>query len=275
MLTASAAVAFGLGPTACSDEPPEVAHVELVASESADDPSSYAFEMPAVVDAGWTEITLTNADDEEHHAQLLRLNEDTSFEEFIEAVASGGPEAGFALATLAGGTSLVAPDNASQANAIVDLQPGTYAVICLVPGPDETPHVAHGMSRELVVTESNGSAPPSADVDVQLLDYGFDVDGEVDGDSTLAVQNAATEPHEMVIARLADGATIDDVVEAVRNGTPPPMTPLGGLQAIVPGTSTRLQLHLQPGRYAAICFVPSQDGTPHLDKGMIEEITIT
>jgi uncharacterized cupredoxin-like copper-binding protein len=273
---AAVVATFGVTWSACGRASETVAHVELVASESDGDPTSYTFDMPSTAHAGWTEFTLTNADDEEHHAQLLRLNEGVSFEELVDAFARG-PAAGFELSTPVGGTSLVAPGNGSQANAIIDLQPGTYAVICLVPGPDGTPHVAHGMARELEVTgsKSNESSPPAADVNVELLDYAFDLRDEIDGESTLDVTNDGTELHELVIAQFSDGASIDDVVAAVHDGTPPPITPVGGLQAIVPGASVRLQLHLPPGRYVAICFVPSSDGTPHLSNGMIKELTIT
>lgn len=265
------------GATACGDDDTaqSIARIDLTASKSEEDPSAYAFDMPSTARAGWTEFTLTNTDDEQHHAQLLRLNDDASFESLIDVLATGGPEAGFELGTLTGGTSLVAPGDESQVNAIVDLEAGTYAVICLVPGPDGTPHVAHGMARELVVTGSDDSSPPAAAVTARLFDYGFDVPNEFDGTHMLAVANDGTEAHEMVIARLDDGASIDEVIDAMHSGTPPPFTPVGGLQAIPPGPSARLRLHLAPGRYAAICFVPSADGTPHVDKGMIKEVTIT
>jgi uncharacterized cupredoxin-like copper-binding protein len=264
-----------VGLTACDERQRTVALVEMTAATSDEDPASYSFTMSSTLHAGWTEFSLINADDEEHHAQLFRLNEGTTFDELVEAVASGDPAGGLELATPVGGTSLVAPGTSSQANAVIDLEPGTYAVICLVPDADGNRHVAHGMAHELEVTGSDDSAPPPTDDEVELLDYAFDLQDQIDGESTLEVTNSGNEPHEMVLAQLDDGASIDDVVAAVQDGTPPPTTPVGGLQAIAPGSSVRLQLHLPPGRYVAICFVPSSEGSPHLTKGMIREVAIT
>ncbi|MPY95956.1 MAG: DUF4440 domain-containing protein [Acidimicrobiia bacterium] len=55
----------------------------------------------------------------------------------------------------------------------------------------------------------------------------------------------------------------------------PTATPVGGMQALLPGASQLLQLALEPGRYAVICAVPSPDGTPHHDRGMVQEVTDT
>jgi hypothetical protein len=75
---------------------------------------------------------------------------------------------------------------------------------------------------------------------------------------------------------LSAGALPDDVAEALDRGEPPPMTPVGGTQAIFPGTSQLLQLDLEPGEYVVVCEVPSPgDGQPHHAKGMVRRVTVT
>lgn len=79
---------------------------------------------------------------------------------------------------------------------------------------------------------------------MRLADYCFDLPDTIPGDALLAVTNAAdAEPHEMIVARLDDGATTDEVLAAPADGTQPPVTALGGMQAI---------LLAPPSRYGSI-----------------------
>lgn len=104
--------------------------------------------------------------------------------------------------------------------------------------------------------------------------YAFDLPRAIDGDAVLRITNAGTEPHEMTVLRLDDGATADDVSDALAAGAPPPGTAVGGMQALLPGATQQLQLDLEPGEYAVICHVPSPDGTPHHVRGMIRQVTV-
>ena len=52
----------------------------------------------------------------------------------------------------------------------------------------------------------------------------------------------------MIVARLDDAATTDEVLAAPADGTQPPVTALGGMQAILPGATQSLRLDLEPGR---------------------------
>jgi hypothetical protein len=132
------------------------------------------------------------------------------------------------------------------------------------------------MLRQFEVTDADDPpALPTADVDVELVDYAFDLPDTIAGDALLRMTNAGTEPHEMTILHVDDGATADDVVAAIEGHTPPPGTAVGGMQALTPGTTQRLQLDLEPGEYVVICHVPSPDGTPHHARGMIRRVSVT
>jgi len=116
---------------------------------------------------------------------------------------------------------------------------------------------------------------PEAAHSVELIDYGFDLSEELPGDAILQVTNNATmEPHEMIVARLDEGASDEQVVDAIERSDPVPAVPLGGVQAILPGRSQHLQLDLTPGNYVIWCQVPSPDGTAHAAKGMIRTVTV-
>ena len=254
-----------------------VARLHVTAREDPGSSTSdrYEFDMPAQVPAGAARLSVTNAGNEEHHAQLFRLDDDATVEELSAALATGGPVAAAAFGAFVGGTGLVAPGSESQADAVVELTRGTYVLLCLVPDSAGAPHLAHGMLRQFEVTDT-GDPPalPTADADVELVDYAFDLPDTIDGDAVLRITNAGTEPHEMTVLRLDDGATADDVSRALAEGAPPPGTAVGGMQALLPGATQQLKLDLESGEYAVICHVPSPDGTPHHARGMIRQVTV-
>ena len=73
-------------------------------------------------------------------------------------------------------TSPVAVDPGDQSNAFLDLEPGSYAMMCFVPAPDGAPHFAKGMLQGLEVSPAaaaSGAVEPAADLSVELVDYDF------------------------------------------------------------------------------------------------------
>jgi uncharacterized cupredoxin-like copper-binding protein len=239
------------------------------------------FDLPAEVPAGATRFSLANEGGQAHHAQVLRLAEGTDVGDVETALAEGGPPAVLDVGTFDGGTGLVTPGETSQADAVLDLEPGAYVLLCFVPDADGVPHAAQGMLRPFqVVTGSSppddADDPPDTDADVELVDYRFDLPPRIDGSSDLGVSNgSSSEPHELLVTRLDEGATVDDVTDALDDRRPMPAVGLGGMQAILPGASERLRLDLAPGRYVVLCAIPSPDGTPHYRAGMVEEVTVT
>jgi uncharacterized cupredoxin-like copper-binding protein len=274
VMAALAVTAAGCGR---DDDGAEIAVLRVAAGDSAARHGEYHFEVPATVPAGATRVELVNDGAEPHHAQVFQLADHATVDELVDALTTGGAPAAAALGSFAGGTALVAPDGQSQAEAVIDLEPGHYVLMCLVPDSTGTPHLAHGMLRSFEVVEDDEPAPlPDADVEVQLLDYAFDVPATIDGDATVAVTNSSqAEPHEMVVMQVDEGVTRDDIVAALHAGDPLPGAGVGGMQAIPPGTTQLLHLDLAPGRYFVICVVPLPDGRPHVDAGMIAEVTVT
>ena len=80
----------------------------------------------------------------------------------------------------------------------------------------------------------------------------------------------------MAIVKLAPGKNLQDVLNFLQKPAgPPPFADAGGLGAIAPGTSQWLKLNLQPGQYAALCFVPdSVTGKPHYMLGMAAQFSV-
>jgi hypothetical protein len=97
------------------------------------------------------------------------------------------------------------------------------------------------------------------------------------------------ELHEIVFRPVRTDITVTDAYisswydfVAGRTPTPPPFgTPWAGrqagLQSLSPGRWAITKINLPPGRYAAICFTPSDElpGLPHAWTGMHQIVTLT
>jgi hypothetical protein len=105
---------------------------------------------------------------------------------------------------------------------------------------------------------------------VKLLDFSFVLPVEVKaGVQTWQVINEGPQPHELLIMKLAEGKSVDDVWAYVESpqGAPP--------QAINSGASGWLHLDLEPGNYVAYCFVPDPaSGHAHAELGMVMPFTV-
>lgn len=49
-------------------------------------------------------------------------------------------------------TNLAAPGGEDDEVITFDLEPGNYAALCFIPGPDGTPHAFMGMQKEFTVS---------------------------------------------------------------------------------------------------------------------------
>jgi uncharacterized cupredoxin-like copper-binding protein len=238
--------------------------------------TDFAFKMPATMAAGPTAFTLVNHGKQAHHLFLIRLNGGHTTEELVAGMKSPGPPPPWAV--FAGGPNAVDPGGSSFAT-IVNLRPGNYAVVCIIPGPDGVPHLMKGMSRSLRVTgpTSRPASLVATHDTITLSDYAFGIPWTMHaGTSRVTVRDAGAQPHELVIVRLEPGKSPRDVASWVdKMAGPPPGHFLGGVSPIAPGQENELVMTLTPGRYALLCFVPdAKDGTPHVAHGMLREVTI-
>lgn len=238
--------------------------------------TDYAFDAPAQIPAGFTTIRVTSSGKEVHQAALMRIEQGKTFADFADAVKRGGPPAPWIVA--AGGPNPPMPNGTSES--MQYLAPGTYAIVCFVPSPDGTPHIAKGMMRQLTVTAAPSGAqaqPPNADATVTLADYTFTAAAPLTaGHHVIRVTNAGPQAHEIVLVHLEPGKTAKDFAQwAESMKGPPPGALEGGVAAIAPGDTAYFPADLTPGSYAFICFVPdSKDGKPHIAHGMMQDIVI-
>lgn len=237
----------------------------------------YAFEAPHQIPAGVTNFHFMVKGKEPHHGIMVRLDEGKTFDDLAAALKNPGPPPSWAH--LEGGMMIGEPVNGSHTT--LNLTPGRYALICFIPSADGVPHVAKGMFAPIEVTASAAStAPePTSDVTVTLKDYDFAFSTPLTpGEHVIRVETAPGQPHEFVLVRLGEGVTAQQVIatEMGQNRGPrPSYTFMGGVAPMEGGRHAFMNVRLDPGTYALICFVPdAKDGKPHFMHGMMKEFKV-
>jgi uncharacterized cupredoxin-like copper-binding protein len=244
------------------------------------DAVDYSYTLPDTLAAGQVTLVMRNTGRETHHAQLLKLNTGVTLDQFTAALQAGeGPA--LALVSQAGGPGALDPGPGTE-EVTLDLQPGTYLVVCFIPGPDGIPHIAKGMLKPLQVTAAPAGAPatkPTARVDITLRDFTFETatDPLPSGRNTWRVTNAGPQPHEIQVGKLGAGRTANDVLTFFTTppSGPPPFQSVGGFQGIDANGSGWLTLDLTAGDYAFYCAIPDPtNGKRHLEEGMLKQVTV-
>lgn len=260
-------------PTAASPAISSASGAQTITLKGAD----FSFEGPAEVQSGWVTVNFQNVGLQAHHAQFARLNDGVTPQQLQDALKQS-EGAAMALVTLVGGPSVIDPNG--NANVTMNLAPGQYMVLCFLPDTDGAPHLAKGMASMLTV-KGNGpstAAEPKADVTVNAADFHYTMPAEVKaGKQVWKFINDGPQPHEIVLMKLEEGKTPDDVFAffAKPEGKPP-FTSLGGMQGISKGAAPAfINLDLQPGNYIALCNIPDpQTGKSHAELGMVMPFTV-
>jgi plastocyanin len=241
--------------------------------------SDFSFSAPAEIPAGVTRIIVNNTGQEEHQAQVARIADGKTFEDLTAALQQPDPAAALTLLTLAGGPTGVVPG--ATVSTTSNLEPGTYAFLCFVESPDGVPHLAKGMLAQLAVTGAAADTPlPGGDAEVTLKDFAFAGPTTLTpGQHAVTVTNDGPQPHEATLVKLNEGVTVEQVVQAFTStepsSGPPPWTSAGGTAGIASGTTASMDIDVEAGEYAFICFVPDPaSGAPHAALGMVGGLTV-
>jgi hypothetical protein len=281
MLAAPAFRAVAHGSQSAATAYPELV---IVATE-------YALQIPATIEGGWTRLVLDNQGMMEHHVMFMRVNDDATLEDLEAALLEPAFEPMFAVSTSLGGP-FAAPG--ARGSVILDLLPGTYVLICVIPDAAGVPHFALGMQAVLEVSAAVAGEAPAADATVELMEMMFhNLPTEVAaGPQVWKVDNIGGAVHEMVVAKLAPGlafeqaqamllsspeATPMDHGEATPAGeiAEAPIVIVGGAAPMSPHQTNYAEFDFVPSDYLVICFVPDATGAPHAALGMIMPFTVS
>ncbi|MBA2759592.1 MAG: hypothetical protein H0U38_07860 [Chloroflexia bacterium] len=234
--------------------------------------------VPAEVQAGRVLIAYENIGDESSHPILMQPPAGVSADQMM---ADLGPEAmeppeWFLDATFPGFVGETLPGETSYA--VVDLLPGTHLVLDNAPFP-----------FEVVPSDATPAAEqvPEADGVVRLFEMGFEFSEPLEpGRQVWEITNSGDLPHELLLIRSSAPVTPEQIIELFmsedENATPvgggpslADIEPVGGLGWLSPGATAWTEVDLEPGTYAAVCFVfDPETGMPHLMLGMVDTFTV-
>jgi len=241
----------------------------------------FSYDGPDTIAGGLVKLTLTNSGKEPHQAQVVRLNDGVTPQQFQSSLQNPDPTALLKLVTTMGGPNVIDPGNSQS---VIDtLTPGNYALLCFVSGDDNIPHLAKGMVKTFTVTAPPAAqpSPPATSNKLITADFNFlGVDSLPTGNQTIEVTNGGPQPHEVTMIRLKGGVTVDQLKALLASGEPPPPGPppfddVGGLGAQNAGGKGYILTNLTAGSYAFLCFVPdATTGKAHAELGMVRALTV-
>lgn len=96
----------------------------------------------------------------------------------------------------------------------------------------------------------------------------------------IRLRNTGSKLHHVQLIRLDGDKRLGDVFPILRrnkglHALPAWAKPAGGVSAALPGHSIAITQRLTAGRYAVICWIPTDDGQIHVMKGMMTELEVT
>jgi hypothetical protein len=270
LLSALALLACGSGEKKAADSSSATAPAQNWATIMAQE---FTFDAPDTLPAGFTRVNLMNHGVEPHHLVVVRLDSGHVVGELLQSVSA---EKVPNWVTLLGGPNATMPGSTTET--LIELTPGNYAILCVIPSTDGTPHVAKGMVRQLTVKDAAAATVPlTADIELTLSDYAFKTSLPIrPGPHVIRVVNIAEQPHEVTLVRLNPGNTIQDFVKwAAKPKGPAPGTWFGGTTAQSKGVTSYIVTDFTPGDYGFICFMPdAKDGKSHHLHGMIDQFSV-
>ena len=245
----------------------------------------YAYSLKGSPQPGWVNIQFKNGGVENHMMAVVALKKGVTAAQLKKAAITQD-DAAFAKIAQGDGDVPGTPDllgPGQETATITELKAGHYGIMCFVPAPDGSPHVAHGMVKTFDVTGSKSSYQPPQDgvVDVTLTDSSIKVPaGDAPQHATIKVTNSGKDPHSFTIVKLEAGKTIDDAktyFDAFFNtgtatGTAPGAV-VGGISEVAPGGISYLDWNLKPGHYG---YLSTGGDAPNDDfaKGMKGEFDV-
>lgn len=232
-------------------------------------------DVPAEIAAGPTRFTATNSGSSPRGLVLAALDDGQTVAELVARYAED-PKATLAANRFGAGPNAVPADGSGAVQ--LDLEAGSYAAICAVPGATEPP--AAGLVRPLTVeaaAAAEGSALPSGPT-ITVTDKAIVAPLGFAGTGLVRVENTGGTAHEVAIYRVAMDTTVDEAVAwltaAEKPAGPAKATPVGGVTALSPGQEAAVDLDLPGGIYLLASFLPGAGGKDDVARGLVAPLIV-
>ncbi len=256
--------------------PPAPRDVEIVALD-------YAFKAPNELPAGPTTFHFVNKGKVSHEFNIVLLKPGATIQQFMAAANANEPVSPMIDATV--GVLFADAHKHSPSALTTELIAGrTYAVRCIFKDSSAAPrHERMGMYTTIHVATGRPAAWPTLRVDTIVgLDYAYRYARTLaPGPHYLAFANAGKERHEVSMALLKQGVTVQKVLDVIKaDGDVDALLDesLGVLHSFGGANPVGLlKVNLLPGReYMIACtFSDSDTSPPHIALGMFGSIRVT
>lgn len=262
---------------ACSTPAPTATPVPM--PEVTVEVSDAGISAPAEMPAGLVAVTIKNSGQAPHAPFFARLNEGVTQDQFMQALQTDeSGAAAIALVTLLGGAQ--AAPGASQ-RVVYNLKPGSHIALDFGEGPGQGP--PQMASFEVKASAGPAPAAPVATVNADLIDFQFALPDQIKaGVQTWQIENKGGQWHEMVVVKLNEGVTVDDLMAMMMSGEepdgPPPFEQVAFWAPMSAGERAWMDVDLPAGEYTVLCFLPDFASDPpksHLEHGMVRTLTVT
>jgi len=246
--------------------------------------ADYAFQVPASLPAGRTAFRFNNKGKVRHELNIALLKPGVQVERVLETRRAGKP----VQALIEGPVGVLFADAGERSSGTIstDLVAGReYAVICIFrDSAGAKPHFDMGMYSVIRVGTALPKpvpAPPPTDTIIGT-DYAFQYPRTLaPGRHSFVFRNDGKMTHQVSIAQLAEGVTLEKVFDVEKAG--------GNVDSLFDGDFGLLQVRgggtplgaldvdMKPGRvYVIACFVKDDPKSPkHMTLGMYGEIRVS
>jgi hypothetical protein len=115
------------------------------------------------------------------------------------------------------------------------------------------------------------AGPTGGPLDVTAVDYTFEVPATIPkGATSIRLVNEGKEDHELIVGRMNDGVTLEQVKAATNLKTVVPRTITLDAK---PGQAAEMAIDVTAGNWFMACYLTTADGKSHSDLGMIGMFT--
>jgi hypothetical protein len=231
----------------------------------------FQVQLPGAVTAGYVTLKYVNNGGVWSGAAFIRVKDGATASQVLDAYRTGDEAQIQRLSVSLGGIG-----GGPHGELISNLQPGNYVVGDTEETAKHTTIVA-GQSFTVLPASGQVRPAPRETVSIHTVNFKFHMPSSVPaGRDTFKLVNMGSQPHEVILFRLALGKTVVDLVSALKTQKgPPPGTFAGGLFDIDPGQTSYFVQTVSSGNYVAVCFVTDpKTHLPHALLGMIMPFTV-
>jgi hypothetical protein len=142
------------------------------------------------------------------------------------------------------------------------------------PGAQQSPTAAGAQQSPTAAAVAAGAPVP--EVVIVAKEYSFAGPESIPGGWTkVTLDNQGAKAHDLILFKLDQGKTMDDVMAALDSQEPPDWITLFGQSSAPAGQRRMFIANLAPGSYAMISFGNEENGPPDVAQGMVKGITVT